>query len=81
MEDLAEMSDSKIRQIIKAVDNITLVFVLKEASEDVKGKVLGFLGKRALQQFENFDRETGNPRKSELASSRKKFDSILKKLF
>ncbi len=80
-EDLADLSDSRIKQIIKAVDNITLVFVLKEASEEVRSTILGLLGKKALQQFENFDRETENPRKSELVSSRKKFDSILKKLF
>jgi len=81
IEDLKSMSDSRVRQVIKAVDNITLVFVLKEANEDVRERVLGLLGKRALQQFNNFDNETKNPRKSELVSSRKKFDSILKKLF
>lgn len=81
VDDLAELSDSKLKRIIKAVDNITLVFVLKDADSEVRERVLGLLGKRALEQFKNFDNETHNPRKSDLVSSKKKFESIVKKLF
>lgn len=80
-DDLPYLSDSRIKQIIKAVDNITLVFIMKETDETFRTKVKRLLGKKALKQFENFDRETVNARKADLQSSRKKFDSILKKLF
>jgi alpha-amylase len=81
IDDLSGLSDAKLKQLIKAVDNITLVFALKGAKQNVRDRLLGLMGKRALQQFENFDRKTENPRKSDLVSSRKKFESVLKKLF
>lgn len=79
--DLEDLSDSKIKQIIKAVDNITLVFVLKDADVNLRKRFFDLMGKKALNQFKNFDNETVNPRKSDLQNSKKKFEGIIKKLF
>ena len=81
LDDLSGLPDSKIKQILQAVDNITLVFALKDVDDNVRKRFISLMGKRALLQFKNFDRETANPRKSDLQNSKKKFESVIKKLF
>lgn len=55
-DDIAKLDDKSVQALLKEVDNSQWAMALKGASEEIKGKILGNLSKRAA---ENLDEEMG----------------------
>lgn len=51
-DDIAKLDDKSIQAILKEVDNSQWAMALKGASEDIRGKILGNLSKRAAENLE-----------------------------
>lgn len=51
-DDIAKLDDKSIQAVLKEVDNSQWAMALKGASEDIRGKILGNLSKRAAENLE-----------------------------
>jgi len=51
-DDIAKLDDKSIQAVLKEVDNSQWAMALKGASEEIRGKILGNLSKRAAENLE-----------------------------
>lgn len=81
MEDIAEMSDHKIKQLIRKVEAEELFAVLENAEEEVRERIIPNLGVRAKKNFNQFREDVKKIKKSDLKKYTDNIEKELKNLF
>jgi alpha-amylase len=79
-EDIINLSDSKVKAVIKNLDIETVSFAMKGAGKEVRNKVEKNLGKRALKQYQELVKQIKNLTDSEINKHRKKIINEIKSL-
>ncbi|MCB0806155.1 MAG: polysaccharide deacetylase family protein [Bacteroidales bacterium] len=79
LEDLAKMSNTRIKEFIKSVDLKELTHALTESTEEVREKVIPNMTKRMKQEYEEFREEVRKVKTSELKKFRNKIEEQLNK--
>ena len=77
LEDLAEMSNAKIKEFIRSVDLKELSHALRETTDEVREKVIPNMTKKMQKQYESFQSEMKKVRRSELKKFRNKIEKEL----
>jgi alpha-amylase len=81
LEDIARLSNEKIKEFLKRVDIDDLVVALKDAADEVRDKVIPNLTKTARKRFDEFETEFRKFKKSDLKKYRDKVEKELRNLF
>jgi flagellar motor switch protein FliG len=81
LKDVAEMSNSKVKELIRKVDPDELVAVLQEAGEDVRDRIIPNLGVRARKKLDELEAGLKKVRKSDLKKYTNNVEKEIRKLF
>ena len=76
---IKNLSNAKIKQIIKNIDIESLSIALKDAEKEIVGKVLPNLGKRARKKYDEFEKDISKVTKSDIKKYRKIIEEEIKK--
>jgi len=79
-DEIKNLSDQHIKKLIKEVDPESWVYALKDAGEELTGKVLPNLTKKAAKEYETMKEEI-KIRKADIEASRKHISEKISKLF
>lgn len=80
LDDILEMSNSKIKELIKKVDIEEIAVALDGAADEVKEKVLVNLPKKARKKYDEVSSRISEFKKSDLKKYRERIEKELKKL-
>ncbi len=80
-EDIKSMSDAKIKSLIKEFDAQDLFVALKDAGDEITGKVLPNMGAKARKEFEALEKKVSDITPKEIKAIRKKLEEKLKKIW
>ncbi|MBK9290452.1 MAG: alpha-amylase [Bacteroidetes bacterium] len=78
LEDLAKMSDAKIKKLVKELEADDLVAALNQAGEELVSKVLPNMSKKAREAFEEARAKAGKVSKTRMKEARKKVEEKMK---
>ncbi len=78
LDDIAKMSNAKIKEVIQNVDLKEFAAALKDASDEVRNKVIPNMTKTVKTQFAEFEQEVRKIKKSDLKDLKKKIETELK---
>lgn len=81
LDDLAGMSNAKIKELIKKVDLEELALVMKDAKDEVKDKVIPNMTKTVKQQYDIFEKNIKGVKKEDLKKFTSKIENELKNLW
>ena len=81
LRDVANMSNAKIKELIRKVDADELVVVLKDATEDVRDRIIPNLGVRAKKKLDELEAGMKKFKKSDLLKYTDNIEKELRKLF
>ncbi len=81
LDDIAKMSNAKIKQLLKKVDVEELTHVLKEAGDDVKNKIIPNMTKTAKEQYDKLEKEIKKVKKTDFKKYKSKIEDELKNLW
>jgi hypothetical protein len=81
LEDIAHLSNAKIKELVNKVEMSELVVAVKDAGEDVRDRIIPNLGKKAKKKYEEMESEVKKIKKSDLEKYRKNVEKELKNLF
>lgn len=81
LQDMADMSNAKIKELIRKVDVDELLTVLQETGEDVRDRVIPNLGVRARKKYDQMQEELKKVKKSDLKKYTANIEKELKKIF
>ncbi len=76
-DELTELSNAKVKKLIKDVDLDDLTIALKDASEEIKEKVVNNLGIKAKSKFEKLEKQLAKVKKTEVDKMKKKVEKWL----
>ena len=79
-EDIKDMSNAKIKQLLKEVDIEHIAVALKDAEKELTEKVIPNMTKTAKKQYEELQEEL-KVRKSDVKKYRKALEDKLKEIF
>jgi len=79
-EEIKSMSNAKIRQIAKEVDVENWVYALKDAGDELTGKIIPNLTKNAAREYDKLKDEL-KVRKADIKKSRDKIGEEISRLF
>jgi len=79
-EDISKLSDKDVQQVLKNVENSQWALSLKNASEDLKAKILGNMSQRAAQMLKEEMEFVGPTRLSEVESVQQQIVDVVRKL-
>lgn len=77
LDDIAKMSNAKIKEVIKRVDLKEFAAAMKDASDEVRNKVIPNMTKTVKTQFAEFEEEVRKIKKSDLKDLKKKIETEL----
>jgi alpha-amylase len=75
--DIVNLSDKKVKELIKKSDSGSLFLALKGAKEEVRDKILKNFGVRAMSKFESFSAELRKAKPAEVKKSRELIEKLL----
>jgi len=81
LDDIAKMSNAKVKKLIDSVDMEELTSVMKNASDEVRNKIIPNMTKTAKKQYENLEEEIKKVKKSDLKEYKDKIEKELKNLW
>jgi flagellar motor switch protein FliG len=81
LDDVVNMSNAKVKELVKKVDVEELTVVLKDASDDVKNKIIPNMTKTARKKYDELDAKIKKFKKSDLERYQKKINKELRDLF
>ncbi|MEZ5195156.1 MAG: FliG C-terminal domain-containing protein [Bacteroidales bacterium] len=81
LNDIAKMSNAKVKELIKKVDLNELAHVLKDAGDEVKDKVIPNMTKAIKKQYDDLEQEIRKVKKSDLKEFKNRIESELKNLW
>ena len=79
LEDLATMSNAKIKAFLKSIDADELAIALKDAGAGLKDKILPNLTREAKKRWIEMEQEPGKIRQTEIKKYRRKIEKELRK--
>ena len=80
-EDIKNMSDTAVKKLLREVDLQKLSAAMEDAGEEIRGKVLPNLGKRARKQFDQMQEELKKVKKSDIKKYKKEIEDKLRDIF
>ncbi|OQX77569.1 MAG: alpha-amylase [Bacteroidetes bacterium 4484_249] len=81
LDDIAKMSNAKVKELIKKVDIEELTKVMKDAKDEVKDKIIPNMTKTVKTQYEKFEKEIEKVKKSDLKKVKNKIEEELRRLW
>jgi flagellar motor switch protein FliG len=81
LEDIADMSNAKIKELVKKVDPDQLFTVLEHASDDVRNRIIPNLGVRARKKYDEFKKDIRSIKKSDIRKYTDNIEKEIKNLF
>ena len=81
VDDLAKMSNARIRELIKKVDVDEFLLVLQDAGDEVKDRILPNLGVRARKKYEQLQDEIRKVKKSDIKKYTENVEKEIRRLF
>jgi alpha-amylase len=81
LKDVAEMSNTRIKELIRKVDTEELLTVIRESSEEVRERILPNLGVRARKKYEELQQEVKKVKKSDLRKYTSNIEKEIRNLF
>ena len=80
-DDIAKMSNAKVKELIKKVDTEELAKVLKNAKDEVKDKIIPNMTKKAKTEYERIEKDIKSISKEDVKNFTNTIESEIKKLF
>ena len=80
-EDIKEMSNAKIKQLLKEVDVEQIAVALKDAEKELTEKVIPNMTKKAKKQYDDLQAELKKVKKADIKKYRKTVEDKLKDIF
>jgi alpha-amylase len=81
LNDIADLSNSRIKELLRKVDVDELLVVLQDAGEDVRDRIIPNLGIRAKKKYEQLQDEVRKVKKSDIRKYTANIEKELKNLF
>jgi flagellar motor switch protein FliG len=81
LDDIAKMSNAKVKELIKNIDTEKLAKVLKNAKVEVKEKILPNMTKKAKEEYDRVEKEIKSISKEDVKNFTKTIESEIKNLF
>lgn len=81
LDDVVHMSNAKVKELVKKVNTDELVGALKDASDDVRNKIIPNLNKTARKRYEELENELKKVKKSDIDKYTRKVENELRNLF
>ena len=78
LDDIAKMSNAKVKEMINSVDLKELAAAMKDARDEVRDKIIPNMTKTVKEQFNQFEEELKKVKKSDLKDLKKKIETELK---
>ena len=81
LEDIVNMSNAKVKELISKVDTEELMHALKDASKEVREKVIPNMTKKVKTEFERLESEYKKIKKTDLKKFKDKIENELRNLW
>ena len=81
LNDIASMSNAKIKELLRSVDVDELLVVLQDAGEDVRDRIIPNLGVRAKKKYEQLQDDLKKVKKSDIKKYTANIEKELRNLF
>ncbi|MBN2175075.1 MAG: polysaccharide deacetylase family protein [Bacteroidales bacterium] len=81
LDDIAKMSNAKVKELINKVDMEELAHVLKDARDEVKDKIIPNMTKKAKTEYEKLEKELKKIKKSDIKAFTEKIETELKNIW
>jgi len=81
LDDIAKMSNAKVKELIKKVDTEELAKVLKNAKTEVKDKIIPNMTKKAKTEYDRIEKEIKSISKEDVKNFTNTIESEIKNLF
>jgi len=81
LDDIAKMSNAKVKELIKKVDTEELAKVLKNAKDEVKDKIIPNMTKKAKTEYDRIEKEIKSISKEDVKNFTNTIESEIKNLF
>ncbi len=81
LDDIAKMSNAKVKELINSIDLKELAAAMKGASEEVRNKIIPNMTKTVKTQFSQFEEEIKKVKKTDLKDLKTKIEKELKNLW
>jgi alpha-amylase len=81
LNEVAQLSNAKVKELIRKVDADELVHVLQNTSDDVRNRIIPNLGVKAKKKYEQAQEELKKVKKSDLLKYTDNIEKEIKKLF
>jgi flagellar motor switch protein FliG len=78
LDDIAKMSNAKVKELINSVDLKELAAAMKDAGDEVRNKIIPNMTKTVKTQFAEFEEEVKKVKKSDLKTLKSKIEHELK---
>lgn len=79
--DIKEMSDAKVKKLLKEIDTESLVIALKDAEEELVDKIIPKLNKTTRKKYDELRAEIKRVNKTDIRKVRQQIEEKLKELF
>ena len=79
-DEIKDLSNTKIKQVLKNIDVESLTIALKDAEKEVVEKILPNLGKRAKKKYDDLEAKAERFKKSDIQKYRKRIEEEIKRL-
>jgi len=80
-DDIVKLSDAKVKQLLRNVDMEEITIALKDANEELTGKIIPNMGKKAKKEYEELQKKLKKVKKSDIKKYQKNVENKLKELF
>ena len=80
-EEIAKLSNTRLKEALRKINTRDLVIALKNSSKELREKVYGNLGKRAQKNFDEFERKFRDVKKTDVKKQREKIMRQIRKIF
>lgn len=81
LNDIAELSNARIKELLRKVDIEELAAAMQSAGDDVRERIIPNLGVRAKKKYDDFQKEIKKIRKSDLKKYTENIERELRNLF
>jgi alpha-amylase len=81
LDDIAKMSNAKVKELINSVDLKELAAAMKDARDEVRDKIIPNMTKTVKTQFAQFEEEVKKVKKTDLKDLKTKIEKELKNLW
>jgi len=81
LDDIAKMSNAKVKKLIQSIDMEELTSVLKNATDEVRNKIIPNMTTTAKKQYDKMEAEIKKVKKSDLKEYKDKIEKELRNLW